>query len=166
MNPGLPIMDNFIDLCIMMLAGIAVSAFFDLFRAMRKAVKDNGGENPNAVVQLQDLLFAMSSFLFVLLLIYRINDGILRSYILIGLFLGMFLYAIILGRISGRLFYYVFYGMFAVLRYVFKMLKHIFGKPAAFLASRFRKLAEETAQAAKQKLEEQKLKETVAEEQL
>ena len=166
MNPGLPIIDNLVDLCIMMLAGIAVSALFDLFRAMRKAMKDNGGENPNAVVQLQDLLFAMSSFLFVLLLLYRVNDGVIRSYILIGLLLGMLLYAVILGRVSGRLFYYVFFGLFSVFRYTFKLLKFIFGKPAAFAAAKLRRIAEETAQAAKRKSYEQKLKDAVAEEQL
>lgn len=166
MNPGLPIVENLIDLCIMMLAGIAVSALFDLFRAMRKAVRDNGGENPNAVVQIQDLLFAMSSFLFVLLLIYRVNDGVIRSYILIGLFLGMLLYAVILGRISGRLFYYVFFGLFTILRYAFKLLKFIFGKPAAFIVAKAKQLAGETAQTFKKKIEEQKLAGKVTEEQL
>lgn len=152
MNPGLPIAENLTDLCIMMLAGIAVSAFFDLFRAMRRAVRDNGGVNPNAAVQLQDLLFAMSSFLFILLLIYRISDGVIRSYILLGLLLGMLLYAVILGRVSGRLFYYVFFGIFSVLRGLFRLLKLVLGKPAVLAAGKFRRLAREAAQTARMKM--------------
>lgn len=133
MNPGLHITDNIADFGIMLLAGIAVSALFDLFRAMRKALSDNGGKNPNALVQLQDLLFAMSSFLFVLLLIYRINDGVIRSYIVIGLITGMLLYAAALGKVSNRLFYYVFYALFAACKYIIKALKFIFVKPAGLI---------------------------------
>ena len=111
MNEGLPIVDNLWDFGVMAVAGILVAAFFDLFRGFRKAIKNNGGKNHNVAVQFQDFIFALIAFLFVVLLVYKINDGILRSYIVAGFAAGIILYVTVLGRFSGRLFYWIFYGI-------------------------------------------------------
>ncbi len=128
MNPGLPIVDNIIDFGIMLLAGILVSAFFDLFRAFRKAVFNNGGKNKGISVQLQDFIFALCTFLFVLLLIYRINDGIVRSYIVAGFSAGVVLYAFVIVKISGKIFYGIFYGIIYVLFGIGRLFKKLFQK--------------------------------------
>jgi hypothetical protein len=126
MNPGLPIADNAADFAVMLAVGIAVAAFYDIFRNFRMAVRKNGGKNWCLEVQLQDLLFSITAFLFVLLTIYKINDGIIRSYIVIGFALGCIVYVFFLYKILGRLFYGLFYGVLFCIKYILRGFKKIF----------------------------------------
>ncbi len=114
MNPGLPIWDNVADFAVMLLAGIAVSAFFDIQRSARRAVRKNGGKNPVPWVMLQDLFFAVISFFFLVLVIYRINEGIIRSYIVIGFAAGVVFYAALITKLAGKVFYGIFYGFYYI----------------------------------------------------
>jgi hypothetical protein len=122
MNEGLPIVENLGDFGIMAAAGILVAAFFDIFRCLRRAIKDNGGKNNGFTVQFEDFTFALIAFLFVVLLVYKINDGILRSYIVAGFIVGIILYATILVRFSGKIFYWIFYGIVFCIKWAGKTI--------------------------------------------
>ena len=128
MNPGLPIADNVLDFLVFLLVGIIVSAFFDLQRAMRKAVRKNGGKNYTLSVCLQDLLFSAGSFLFVLLVIYRVNDGIVRSYIVAGFAGGVVLYFWVISRVMGRVLFALFYSVLFVLRKIITLPRNLLKK--------------------------------------
>ena len=123
MNPGLPIADNAMDFGVMLTVGIIVSGLFDMFRGLRSAVKRNGGKTPAIFVQLQDLFFAVIAFLFVVLAIYKINDGIVRSYIISGFSVGVLLYWCLIVRFAEKVFHWIFYVPIFIIRQIFKTLK-------------------------------------------
>ena len=128
MNPGLPIADNVMDFGAMLAVGIIVSGLFDMLRGLRSAVRKSGGNTPTVIVQLQDLFFAVVAFLFVVLAIYKINDGIVRSYIVSGFFAGVLLYWLLLVRVTENVFRWIFYVPLVVIKYIFKGTKGIFVK--------------------------------------
>jgi len=112
----LPIADNVADFFAMLLVGMSVSLFFDFQRAVRKAVRKNGGKNHTLSVMLQDLLFSACSLLLVLLVVYRINDGIVRSYIVLGFIAGAALYFWVISRVVGRVIFSVFYAILFIFK--------------------------------------------------
>jgi hypothetical protein len=54
--------------------------------------------------------------------VYKINDGILRSYIAAGFIVGIILYATILVRFSGKIFYWIFYGIVFCIKWAGKTI--------------------------------------------
>ena len=128
MNPGLPIADNVMDFGAMLAVGIIVSGLFDMLRGLRSAVRKSGGNTPAVIVQLQDLFFAVVAFLFVVLAIYKINDGIVRSYIVFGFFAGVLLYWLLLVRVTENVFRWIFYLPLLVFKQIFRRIKGILVK--------------------------------------
>ena len=60
--------------------GIIVSMFFDLFRSIRKVYK-----HKDIIVYLEDTIFLLFSSGIVFLGIFKLNNGILRFYLLLAL---------------------------------------------------------------------------------
>ena len=75
------------------LSGVLIGIFFDIFRILRKSFKTN-----NIVTYIQDILFWIVTGLFILYVIFKFDNGELRSYIFIGLLLGMVLYLLLFSK--------------------------------------------------------------------
>ena len=76
-----------------MLWGIAVAASYDLLRIFRRIIKPR-----HLFYYIQEILFWLAETLVIFRLLYIYDDGAIRSYTMLGLFVGMAVYTWLLGR--------------------------------------------------------------------
>jgi len=69
------------------LLGIGVGLLLDFFRILRKTIK-----HKDILVIIQDSIFSMLTFLYIFFIIYIVNDGQIRLYILLGIILSNIIY--------------------------------------------------------------------------
>jgi len=99
------------------LCGIMIGVFFDIFRILRKSFK-----TPDIITYLQDIMFWCLTGLFLLYVIFKFNNGEIRSYIFIGIGLGVLFYLFIFSK--------VFIKINVV---IIKYIKLVLGKIISFL---------------------------------
>ncbi len=75
------------------ISGIAIMFAYDILIILREAIK-----LPAAFIVLEDILFWSASACAEFYVIYRFNEGMIRFYAVMALFLGM----IVLQRVIGR----------------------------------------------------------------
>lgn len=75
------------SLVIFVICGIAIGIFFDIFRILRKSFK-----TPDIVTYIEDIIFWILSGMFFLFVLFKVSNGQIRSYVVIGLILGILLY--------------------------------------------------------------------------
>lgn len=96
MNQALSIELSFF--LISVLCGAILLLVYDIFRILRRIIKHNGG-----FVALEDLLFWVGASLFIFVMLFKENDGIIRGFAIIGMTAGMLLYHYILSDIIVNL---------------------------------------------------------------
>lgn len=74
------------------LAGIAITMLYDVFRIIRRVIKHNG-----FFIALEDIIFWGIVSVLLFLLLYHMNNGTVRWFAVLGLFVGMCLYKKIFG---------------------------------------------------------------------
>ena len=79
---------------IFILNGLIIGILFDIFRIMRKSFKTSDFRT-----NLQDILFWIFTGLILLYSIFRFNNGELRAYIFLGVFIGVALYMLLFSKI-------------------------------------------------------------------
>lgn len=75
------------------LIGFTIGLLFDIFRVLRRVYK-----TPDFVTIIQDIAFWIISGIILLLGIFVINEGKIRAYLFIGLFIGIFFYIAIASK--------------------------------------------------------------------
>ena len=75
------------------LLGLGIGLLLDFFRILRKIIKHN-----DILVILQDCLFSMFVFLYIFWVIYIVNDGQIRLYILLGIILSNIIYFLTISK--------------------------------------------------------------------
>lgn len=78
---------------VFILSGIIISIFFDLFRVLRKTFK-----TPDILTYIEDVIFWLVTGLFLILIIFRFNNGELRLYMFASLFIGIIIYMFTLSK--------------------------------------------------------------------
>ena len=78
---------------IFILLGIVISIIFDVFRILRKAIKTS-----DMATYIEDIFFWIISGILILYTIFIFNNGVLRLYIFIGMFLGILLYMLSISK--------------------------------------------------------------------
>ena len=78
---------------IFILNGIFIGIIFDIFRILRRSFK-----TPNFVTYIEDGIFWLVSVSSVLYLLFVFNNGEIRGYIFIGIFLGIAMYMLFLSK--------------------------------------------------------------------
>ena len=76
------------------LCGVIIGIFFDIFRILRKSFK-----TPDLVTYIEDIIFGIITGVFLIFILFVLNNGQLRFYIFFGLALGIILYLITLSKI-------------------------------------------------------------------
>lgn len=71
------------------LIGIVISFIFDIFRSIRKNFKTT-----DCITYIEDIIFLVISTIILMLGVLEISNGILRFYILLGIFLGIIIYSL------------------------------------------------------------------------
>lgn len=88
-------MNNFIYhqfflLLLSFLLGIFIAFFYDIFRALRRTI-----QHSIKLIAIEDLFFWIFCSFFIFFLLYYYNDGNIRSYTILGIFLGILFYIFI-----------------------------------------------------------------------
>lgn len=78
---------------ISILWGAIVILTYDALRIFRR-IKKHG----NIMIAAQDILFWIAASIFIFVMIYQVNDGIIRGFCILGMTIGMVLYHFILSE--------------------------------------------------------------------
>lgn len=130
------------SLLIFLISGILVGIFFDIFRILRKSFKTS-----DLVTYIEDIIFWIITGIFLLFVIFKFNNGEIRSYVIIGLILGIVIYMFNISKhfinINVKILLFI-KKIFKILMYPFKtifnFIRKILLKPISFLVINIRKL--------------------------
>lgn len=79
---------------VFILSGIIIGVFFDFFRILRRSFKTS-----DIITYIEDILFWILTGVFLLFVLFKINNGQIRFYNVIGLIIGVILYMIFVSKI-------------------------------------------------------------------
>lgn len=99
---------------IYVIVGILLGFIFDIFRALRKSIK-----NSTVATNIEDILFVIISFIIIAMVVQIVNKGELRFYILLGIILGILIYFLSVSK-------YIITGETWILKSIIKILKSIY----------------------------------------
>jgi spore cortex biosynthesis protein YabQ len=126
--------------------GMIIGFIYDLFRIKRKAIVTG-----RVAIFIEDTLYWIIATVVMFLVVYKSNDGELRTYIFIGVALGVILYALVLSKIvvSSAIFilrvvYKSFKLLWKIVSYPFKIIIKILAIPASFLKRCIRSLCKKS----------------------
>lgn len=88
-------------MCILM--GMGIGVLFDAFRIIRKIVVHN-----NIVVIVQDFIFCILSGIYLFYIMYVLNSGQFRFYMLLGIIFSNVIYFMIVSKYLVGFFVYIF----------------------------------------------------------
>lgn len=78
---------------IYMLCGIVIGIGFDIFRVLRKSFRTS-----DMVTYIEDILFGILTGIFLIIMLFIFNNGQLRFFILVAIFLGLLLYLLTISK--------------------------------------------------------------------
>ena len=130
------------------LNGFIIGLLFDFFRILRKSFK-----TADWITYIEDILFWVLTGLLVLYSIFIFNNGEIRLFMLLGIFIGITLYMLILSSYIIKINVFIIGKIKNVVKLVCKFLlypikiiakviRKIFFKPISFLFINIRKLTE------------------------
>lgn len=129
----IPIEAQFYDLLVMILLGVIMGIFFDVYRELRNTFRFK-----KMTTNLWDLLVWMVLVVIAFAVLLYINYGDVRFYIFIGMAAGMLLYFSLLSRKSRRIIQtalFIFFRVLAALWLVFRIPLTIVQKILTFPAN-------------------------------
>lgn len=130
------------SLLIFTISGILVGIFFDIFRVLRKSFKTS-----DLLTYIEDILFWIITGIFLLFIIFKFNNGEIRSYVIIGLILGIIIYMLAISKhfinINVKIISFI-KKIFKILSYPIKLilniLRKILLKPISFFVINIKKI--------------------------
>lgn len=111
------------------LFGIALFAFYDIFRALRSVF-----HHRPIMIAIEDIGFALTVAVTSFLFLCTYNYGELRSFFFLGIFLGMILYHIKLSRYIRHIWIYIF----SWIRHFLIILYHGVTRPMIYIQRNIR----------------------------
>lgn len=112
---------------ISILAGVIIIFVYDIIRIFRRLIKHN-----NIFIAIEDLIFWVLSSLFIFIMMYQENDGVIRAFSIIGMIIGMVLYHFLISNIfitvSLKIIKFLFSPIVFVINWVKRILKFILRK--------------------------------------
>lgn len=125
------------SLLIFTISGIAIGIFFDIFRILRKSFK-----TPDIITYIEDIVFWIFSGLFFLFMLFKFNNGEIRSYVIVGLTFGILIYIFTISKyfikINVSIICFVKKVILYPLKLLWRFLKKIL-KPFSFIVINVRK---------------------------
>lgn len=160
-------MDNMVliqlySFIIYIVSGIIIGIFFDIFRILRKSFKTS-----DILTYIEDILFWLCSAIFLLFVLFKLNNGEIRSYTIIGLLLGVLLYMLTISKYFIKLnvkiltFFKKIIGkiiniILIPIKVLFNILKKIIFKPFTFFVINIKKKYSNFCKKTKNKLKKPK----------
>ncbi len=90
---NISIYNQLYNILIFFIIGIVIGILFDIFRILRKTFK-----TPDIVTIIEDILFWILVGIIIIFSIFKFNNGILRSYIFVGLIIGFIIYMLTISK--------------------------------------------------------------------
>ncbi len=126
------------------LNGFAIGLLFDFFRILRKSFKTS-----DTITYIEDILFWVISGLSILYSIFMFNNGEIRIYMFLAIFIGISLYILLLSNYIIKInvylisklkliFKYIFNILIIPIKIIFNILRKIFFKPISFICINFK----------------------------
>lgn len=127
---------------IFILNGFLIGILFDIFRILRKVFKTT-----DFITYIEDFLFWLLTAFTIIFSIFKFNNGNLRGFIIIGIFIGISIYLLLFSKIfiEINLFIINFINkllyrlIFLPLKALYCTIKRIILKPAFFIIINFRR---------------------------
>ena len=124
---------------IFILNGILIGLIFDIFRILRRSF-----DTPNIITYIEDTIFWTISALTVLYSLFVFNNGQIRGYIFIGLFLGIAMYMLFLSKtvvkISVKIIVFIKNIVYKIIKlitypllFILKIVKSLLIRPTKFV---------------------------------
>lgn len=118
------------------LNGFLIGIIFDCFRILRKSIK-----TPDFITYTEDIIFGIVSGLLLLYSILKFNNGEIRLFLFIGVFLGLSLYLLVFSKVFIKIGLYIIiiskkiinYLIIKPIKFIYRLLKKIFFKPIVFV---------------------------------
>jgi len=133
------------SMLVFLISGIIIGVFFDFFRILRKSFKTS-----DIITYIEDIIFWILTGLFLIFVLFQINNGEIRLYNIIGLFIGIILYMIFVSKIfiniNVKIINFlkkIFIKLFKILLYPIKLLFNILKKllkPISFFVINVKKI--------------------------
>lgn len=123
---------------IYMLCGIVIGIGFDIFRVLRKSFRTS-----DMVTYIEDILFGILTGIFLIIMLFIFNNGQLRFFIFVAIFLGLLLYLLTISKyfIKINVIILAFIKKLVhMMLYPIQKLYKIMTKPFYFLIINFKKL--------------------------
>ena len=121
------------------LDGFIIGLLFDFFRILRKSFKTS-----DFITYIQDTLFWILTGLLILYSIFVFNDGQIRLFMFLGIFIGIIIYILLLSKYIIKINVFIIQKIKNILSYPFKFIlliaRKIFYKPIIFLSINIRKM--------------------------
>lgn len=123
---------------VFVLNGIIIGLVFDIFRILRKSFKTS-----DIITTIEDILFWIITGIIILYSIFVFNNGEIRFFMFIGIFLGVMLYILLLSnyiiKVSVKIIFlakkivaFIFKIIIFPVRSTYKIIKNILKKPILF----------------------------------
>ncbi len=113
---------------IFILNGVLIGILFDCFRILRRSFK-----TPDFITYIEDVLFGIITGLLLLYSIMKFNNGEIRVFLFLGVFIGLTLYLLIFSNIFMK-------TSIFIISIIKKIINFIIIIPIKFLIKLFRKI--------------------------
>ena len=112
-----------LSLSLFIITGIVIGILFDIFRVLRKCFK-----TADFITYLQDIVFWFLAGMITLFSIFKFNQGEIRIYVFLGIFIGILLYAITLSKIVVKFLVSILQAMKKLILIPLQFIYNIFQK--------------------------------------
>ena len=99
------------------LNGVFLGFIYDLLRVFRRIIK-----HPKWLVDLQDLIFWIFGSIIIFIDIFKNNDGALRGFLCVGVFLGLTFYFVLISKFIIMIFMKIYMFIAKIIKSIVKLL--------------------------------------------
>ena len=128
------ILSQLYSLLIFTITGIIIGVFFDIFRILRRSFK-----TPDIITYIEDVLFWVFTGIFFITVLFKFNNGEIRSYVLLGLILGIIVYMLSISKYFIKINIAIIKIIKKILAYPIRIILKII-KPFSFIVINIRKI--------------------------
>lgn len=114
-----------------LISGMIIGIFFDVFRILRKSF-----HTPDIITYIEDILFWLFTGAFLIVVLFKFEDGQIRFYNIVGLFIGIIIYMLSISKFFIKInvaiitfikdiVYKIIKIILYPIKFIFKMLRKI-----------------------------------------
>lgn len=100
--------------------GIIITFVFDFFKSLRIIIKHN-----NKAVFVEDFIYIIFTAVLFFIGIFKLNNGIIRFYLILATMLGMFAYSLTISRFCVIIFTVIIGGLNKIITFILNVIQNI-----------------------------------------